>query len=206
MAPIIRCDESHVGPLAKLLARAFLHDPLYKYIFPNPATRESLTAWEMGSTALYGIRFGEVYATSDLSGCAAWLPPGETDFTEERMAEIGMLDSGAHLGAESAERLMRFVAESEAFHRRVVADLHWYLVLLAVDPPRQREGIGSALLADVLARADKDKVPVYLEATNPINIPFYEKFGFKVRSEASLSDGGSHLWYMVRQPAVGPLR
>ncbi len=200
MENILRCNVSHVGMLAKLSARAFFNDPLYEYIFPDAATREILAAWELGNIAEYGIRFGEVYATSTLSGCAIWLPPGETDFTEVRMGEVGMLNSPAYFGAESEERLTAFMTESEECHRRVAPHPHWYLVLLGVDPARQGEGIGSALLAAGLAKADASRFPVYLETASPHNVPFYQRRGFEVRLEASLSEGGTHLWYMVRDP------
>ena len=70
-----------------------------------------------------------------------------------------MLNSAAQIGADAEQRMLRFVAESEEFHRSVAPQLHWYLVLLGVDPPRQGGGIGSALLAPVLARADEGKLP-----------------------------------------------
>ena len=197
---MIRCGRPHVDALAKLSGRAFFTDPLYEYVFPDAATREALAAWELGGIVHYGVRFGEAYAAPDLSGCAVWLPPGQTDFTLERMAEIGMQDSAAHIGVGPEERLMRFITESEECHGRVAADLHWYLVLLVVDPARQEEGIGSALLAAGLERADAEGYAVYLEATNPLNVPFYQKRGFEVRLEATLSDSGAHIWYMVRDP------
>jgi ribosomal protein S18 acetylase RimI-like enzyme len=200
MESIIRCNISHVDALTGLLARAFFEDPLYEYIFPDPADRLRLAAWDLGKLTHYGVRFGEVYAPSTLSGCAVWLPPGETDFTQERMAEIGMLDSAAQIGVEAEQRMMRFVAESEEFHKKVAPQPHWYLLLLGVDPPRQKQGIGSALLAANLARADAGRFRVYLETANPANIPFYQKQGFEVRAEAPLSDGGASIWYMVRDP------
>ena len=189
-----------MNALARLTARAFFNDPLHEYLFPDEARRDRLAVWDMSHLIQYGIRFGEVYATSSLSGCAVWLPPGETDFTEERMAEVGMLDSAAHIGADAEQRMSRFVTESEEFHRSVAPHRHWYLVLLGVDPPRQGEGIGSALLAPILARADEGKLPVYLETAHPGNISFYQKRGFAVRAKAPLSDGGATLWYMVRDP------
>jgi GNAT superfamily N-acetyltransferase len=182
------------------MARAFFSDPLYVYLFPDEAERDRLLTWDLNHLIQYGIRFGEVYTTSTLSGCAVWLPPGETDFTEQRMREVGMLDSAAQIGADAEQRMLRFVSESEEFHRSIAFQPHWYLVLLGVDPPRQGGGIGSALLIPDLARADEGKLPVYLETANPGNLPFYEKRGFAVRAEAPLSDGGSTLWYMVRDP------
>jgi ribosomal protein S18 acetylase RimI-like enzyme len=197
---LMRCNGDHAGILAQRSARAFLSDPLYKHIFPDAATREDLAAWEFGGIIRYGIRFGEVYAAVDLSGCAVWLPPGETDFAEERMAEIGLVDFPAPMEVASQGRLTRFIRESEEYHRSVAPDLHWYLVLLAVDPTRQGQGIGNALLRGGLDKADAGGHLVYLEATSHDNVPFYRRRGFEVRTEAFLTDGGPCIWYMVRDP------
>lgn len=200
MGNIIRCKRTHLDALAGLFGRAFFNDPLYKYVFPDATQRVRLTAWDLGKIVEYGLHFGEVYATSMLSGCVVWLPPGETDFTEERMAEVGMLDSAAHIGAEPQARMMRFVMESEEFHRRVAPSHHWYMVLLGVDPSRQGQGIGSELIAPVLEKADRGMFPVYLETASPDNLAFYHRFGFEVCAEAALTDGGAYIWYMVRKP------
>jgi ribosomal protein S18 acetylase RimI-like enzyme len=56
---------------------------------------------------------------------------------------------------------------------------HWYLPLIGVDPGVQSRGLGSALLRHVLARCDRERVPAYLESTNPRNSSLYERFGFQ---------------------------
>jgi ribosomal protein S18 acetylase RimI-like enzyme len=63
-------------------------------------------------------------------------------------------------------------------------DPHWYLPWLAVEPARRGRGLGSALLAECLARVDADGLPAYLETPNPRTIPLYERHGFEVTGEA----------------------
>jgi len=175
---------------------------LYRYLFPDEMDRERLTRWDMEKTIAYGARFGEVRATANLCGFSAYLPPGETDFTEERMAEVGMLDEGTVIGSEAETRLMRFVRESEHFHKLATPGPHWYLLLLCVDPALQGTGTGSRLLADLFSRADEVGLPIYLETLSAKNVPYYQKRGFDVRSEGYLSDGGVYVWYMVRDPVT----
>jgi MFS family permease len=50
---------------------------------------------------------------------------------------------------------------------------HWYLWLLGVDPDRQGQGVGSALLAPILARADAEGLPCALETLTERNVWFY---------------------------------
>jgi hypothetical protein len=50
----------------------------------------------------------------------------------------------------------------------------------------------------VLERADARGLPAHLETTNPVNVPFYERFGFVVCEEVA----GAHppAWVMSRHP------
>ena len=51
-----------------------------------------------------------------------------------------------------------------------------------------------------LLRCDADYAPAYLESSNPENIGYYERFGFRVTGEIQLPDGGPSLWPMWRDP------
>lgn len=204
MPPLTRLDESHVPQISVLYGRAFYHDPLYRNILPDDSTRETLAGWELGLVARYCLRFGEVYATPGLTGCACWLPPGQTDFTEERMAQVGMDAPAARLGPQAAARYDIFVKESEHYHHQVAPGAHWYLVVLGVEPAEQGRGLGRALLQPILARADAGGHPIYLETAHKSNLDFYAKFGFTVKAQAPLSGGGAYLWYLVRAPIVYP--
>jgi GNAT superfamily N-acetyltransferase len=69
-----------------------------------------------------------------------------------------------------------------------------------IAPMQQGQGIGSALLQPVLARADAHRLPCYLETGVARNVPFYERHGFQVVAEGILPRGGPPLWAMVRVP------
>jgi GNAT superfamily N-acetyltransferase len=56
---------------------------------------------------------------------------------------------------------------------------HWYLPLIGTDPVQQGKGYGSALLRHALAICDQEKMPAYLEATSPRNVPLYQRHGFE---------------------------
>jgi ribosomal protein S18 acetylase RimI-like enzyme len=59
----------------------------------------------------------------------------------------------------------------------------------------QGKGYGSALLSSGLMTCDEQHVAAYLEATNPANIPLYERFGF--RTIGTIQAGSS--------PAITPM-
>jgi ribosomal protein S18 acetylase RimI-like enzyme len=78
--------------------------------------------------------------------------------------------------------------------------MHWYLWGLGVEPSRQGQGIGGMLIQPVLARADASGLPCYLETMNEKNVPFYEKHGFKIVSDAEVPRHGLRVWAMLREP------
>jgi len=57
---------------------------------------------------------------------------------------------------------------------------HWYLPLIGVDPSCQGEGHGGALMRHALDRCDRDRLPAYLESSNPRNVSLYLRHGFEI--------------------------
>jgi len=75
----------------------------------------------------------------------------------------------------------RISALDKKVKNRYLKDIDFiYLWLLGVAPDHQGEGLSSKLLNPKLAEADRLKLPVYLETTNPQNNPIYEHKGFEV--------------------------
>jgi len=97
----------------------------------------------------------------------------------------------------------RFLAYGRAVDElrfRAVPGPHWYLAGIGVDPARQREGIGGALLAPGVDAADRVGIPTALLTNAERNLSFYGAHGFEVVLEGSTPDGGPHAWMMVRRP------
>jgi ribosomal-protein-alanine N-acetyltransferase len=56
----------------------------------------------------------------------------------------------------------------------------WHLMNIAVDPPRRRRGIGTALLTALIERAGADEsYTLEVRPSNPGAITLYERFGFR---------------------------
>jgi ribosomal protein S18 acetylase RimI-like enzyme len=71
--------------------------------------------------------------------------------------------------------------------------------MIGVDPRRQGEGLGSALLEYSLRIVDRDGVLAYLEATSTRSKALYERFGFSAVGVIQAADSPP-MWPMVRQP------
>jgi N-acetylglutamate synthase-like GNAT family acetyltransferase len=59
--------------------------------------------------------------------------------------------------------------------------------------------VGGKLLAPVLARADADGLPAYLETQKEENLAFYGRHGFEVVQEVRLPSAPP-IWAMQRTP------
>jgi hypothetical protein len=61
-------------------------------------------------------------------------------------------------------------------------------------------GTSAKLIQPVLAIADIDRLPCYLETMNEMNVPFYEKHGFRVVSDGVVPGHRLSVWAMLREP------
>ncbi len=191
--------ESELDEAGEALGRAFFDDPLMTYILPDEETRSKKLTWFMRTGVKYGQLYGEVHTTPEsVDGAACWLPPGEADMSMFRMARAGMLMVPFKLGLGAFRRFLKINDYMDKLHHRDMPEDHWYLMILGVDTGNQGQGVGSSLVAPMLARADAEGLPCYLETMKEINVAFYEKHGFQVVVEDDLPDGGPHFWTMKR--------
>ncbi|TDD38748.1 GNAT family N-acetyltransferase [Saccharopolyspora elongata] len=174
------------------LVLAFDDDPLTSWLFPDAEDRRVALPHVFGPAVAASIEAGELAVAGAGSAVAVWLPPADHD------AEIG---GDRELPAAFLPHLERL----EIFNRLVLARhprgrAHLYLPFLGVRPQRRGEGLGSALLADRLARADAEGAPAYLEASSPRNRPLYERHGFRELGEPVVLPGGPTVRPMWRDP------
>jgi len=182
--------------ISSALADAFQTDPLLSWLVPDEETR---TATNRAAFVLFLDEIGvhdDVWTTSDgTTGAALWVPPGRPPVDEER-AEQFITAMLAIPGAEP-DRTGATFALLEEHHP---TPPHEYLWFMGVIPAEQGHGIGSALIAPVLERADRTGTPCYLEATSPRNRALWERHGFRAAAPVSVA-GGPPLWPMWRTPA-----
>lgn len=202
MAEIVDLVPDQIAAAGAVLARAFFDDGLARLMYPDDEERKRLTPWHFTALVRYGALFGRVLTTPGQPlGAAIWLPPGEPDMTEERMAAAGMDASVAMLGAEAFGRFAAAMEQIAPHREQAVPDPHWYLALIGVDPDHAGKGIGSALLQPVFADADRDGLACYLETAEAANVAFYEARGFAVTRYGTVSGTSVDYWTMLREPA-----
>jgi len=184
-----------VEPLAAAMARAFYDDPLQVWAIPDEHIRRPLL------TKVFAVLFehmdlpyGLSYCDASQSTAAIWLPPVLQKPSAEAMAALASLNDV--LGTAGK----RFARSQQAMDAARPTEPHYYLQGLGTDPSAQGKGLASAALAPVLARADDEQVPSYLESTKERNLPLYERHGFAVTGTIDVPDDGPRLWSMWREP------
>ena len=196
---LLRLTKARIKPAAEVLGRAFQDYPMSAYFMPDEAKRSKKQPAIYRMLVRSGIKYGEVYAASSkLEGVAVWF---SSDSRRESFWDY--LLGGQYLtllmaGREVAKRQKVFAEYAASVRARCVSSRHWYLQLLGVDPAYQGKGYSSALLKPMLARADREGVPCFLETQAEKNVTLYEHFGFRVVEEWLIPGSNVKSWAMVR--------
>lgn len=185
---VAKADEARA---IATVALAFTNDPMMRWSFPDPAKYMAVVPDFLRAFGGGAIAQGTADVAGDFAAVALWLAPGvEPD--GEAMGRI----VEAHMPPEKMEDGGGLIEQMNRFHPH---EPHWYLPLIGTDPAFQGKGFGAALMAHAIARCDARGEPAYLESSNPANVPFYQRFGFKVMGE--IQQGSSpRLIPMLRQP------
>ena len=193
---------AEIPAAADVLARAFYADPVWSWAFPDPERRLGQHRAVWGLVAEAALSYESAWLSGDCAAVALWIPPGKPELRpedEERLESLleELLGDGAARVLETFERF-------EAAHP--TAEPHYYLSLLGTDPDQRGRGLGMGLLAATLERIEAEGAPAFLESSNPVNTPRYERLGFAVCGEFGLPDGGPSVTQMWRDPGARPAR
>jgi hypothetical protein len=199
---VIRLLPDQFETASVTLSRAFENYPLMIYAFPNVEGRLRAVKAVYDPILWDCLRWGEVYATSDLSGVACWLPPGQTYPSLMRLIRCGMLMVPFHFGWTGFRRLLAYDSVAQKLHHEQPPAQHWYLWAIGVRPEDQGKGIAGQITAPILARADRERLPCYLETHVEANVRVYSRLGFETAAKTDLPKHPLPVWGMVRSPRV----
>ncbi len=196
MTPVVRpARPGERAGLIAVLVRAFDDDPVVRTIFTTPGRRRRGLAAFFGAQLDDLLPFGWVQTTEDRDGVALWAPPGKRLFGGGARALPRLLPVLPHV----VGRTLSTVSHLSHLEGLQPEEPVWYLATLGTEPERQGRGVGSALLAPALHRADTQGLPCYLESSKERNLSFYGRHGFEVVQEVA-GHGFPPIWAMRRQP------
>ena len=180
-----------------ILVSAFSDDPTWSWAFPDPSLRAAQHGRLWGLFVEGAMRYPWVWLTPGNTATSVWIPPNGTDLSEEQEAALEPTIVEM-LGADASPVMDAFELFDQAHPRDVP---HFYLSLLGTSAEHRGRGYGLGLLAENLRRIDEAAMPAYLEASNPANVPLYERHGFEVRGSFKLRGDGPKVVTMWRDAA-----
>ena len=195
-----RAGGDELGPVAAVLARAFQDDPMWSWALGGGGgdeRRARLDRFFGGIARVMHPRNELTFTAGDFAGAAVWTAPDRWHFSLADQARLAPTVVTT-FGAGGTVRLLRLLGGVERVHLR---EPHYYLFAIGTDPAQQGRGVGSALLAPMLARCDQERMPAYLESSKPENVPFYRRHGFvEVGAPLQFGGGGVVVTPMRRAP------
>ncbi|HEY6797627.1 MAG TPA: hypothetical protein VI248_23380 [Kineosporiaceae bacterium] len=193
--------EERDGALCTLV-EAFRADPQLRWYFPDDAR------YDVGAPRFFGVLLdtriegGEVWVTPDLFAVSLWIPPGGNllgpDVVEARYAEA--------LAGLPEPAPGRIAAIDDLVDALLPREPHWYLGVLGTRPLQRHGGLASAVLAPLLAAADRGGFPVALETSTSGNVDFYTRRGFATLASRAVPDEGSPVVHVMQREPMAVLR
>ncbi|MBF0697220.1 GNAT family N-acetyltransferase [Actinomyces bowdenii] len=190
-----RADCSQLPQLRSVLVRSLAADPLMRWFFPEGGEPEeqrlNRIAMYLGPQIEWLVGSGTAYAAvveDEVIGAAVWMAPGTalpvTLPALRRLAEVLM-------PAGKAEAVHEGMRAARAGAPEVKGT---YLSLTGVEPAWQGRGVGVRLLEPMLGPGAGVR---WLESTNPRNVRFYERAGFRVVHQSPVGGSGVTMCRMV---------
>ncbi|KAI5865081.1 hypothetical protein GGS23DRAFT_557591 [Durotheca rogersii] len=148
-----------------------------------------------------GLRPG--FVTYDAAGAEVAAPHGEGPAKRQPETKTLRPPAGANVAL-----FEEFFAGLAAMGQKWNSSDKLILSVICTDPAYHGRGIAAAMIRSVLAVADAEGVPAYLEAL-PLAAPLYRRLGFADvdRLECDLAKAGRQgkavLTVMVREPGAG---
>jgi ribosomal protein S18 acetylase RimI-like enzyme len=184
-------QRSDIPQVAEVLGRAYATNPIMLATYRGKqmvATRIQITFG-----AMFRYQRGECFV-SELDGqivggmrITKW--PDCQGMSVKAMSSV--LRAAGGLGP-----IMREIKHIVAWKKHDPKQPHWHLGPIGVAPEIQGKGIGSQMMDVYCGIVDENRLEAYHETDRPENVPFYERFGFKVVGEEMVI--GAKIWYMLR--------
>ncbi len=126
---------------------------------------------------------GEVYLSEDKKSCALLLYP---DRKSTNLKSI-VWNTKLAFNCIGITRIAKVLKRESLIKKHHPKTPMCYLWFLGVYPDHQKQGIGSKLLKAVIQKSIEERRDIYLETSTLTNIPWYQKFNFKIIKELDLS-------------------
>ena len=201
----IRTAESQdVCAVARVLAAAFIDDPVMSFVWPERRQRLSaLPKYFAAMLRTHHLPGGGVDVAVDgrhIVAAAVWDPPGKW-----QQPLRGTVRALPQLATALKTRVPAALAVRRSLDHHHPRTQHWYLCQFGTLPQAQGRGTGTRLLKHRLNACDAEGVPAYLVSNRAATIPLYRTVGFAAEDPIDIRDD-LQVWPMLREPRAAPGR
>ncbi len=180
----------------KLLADAFVNDPMCEFLFQDEAKRYDTVKKMFSFMFDLGVGYGKLITRED-AGLVVYADSYLTYKSAIHQIKKGVLRIPFTIGWRNFLNVLTYERFAQMLRDKYARKDDVYLFIIAVDPAQHRKGIGSSLISELKALTPGRRI--YLETSNPRNIPFYEKNGFKQEEGCQLPGSDVYIWPMIYQ-------
>ena len=200
---------------AELIALAFAEEPGVVALFPDVRTRAQLKEVNARGAVRRMLPHGTVHGAfvgETLAAVALWHPPGVpvTSIVGTVRGVADLLPYARRVARAVPHAARTILGESreavtlQRRRSRAIAAASdgatWHLAILATSLQHRGRGLARRLLERQLARCDEDGLAAWLETTDPVNPPIYERFGFTTVAHVQDAAWLPGYWVMRREP------
>lgn len=189
---MIVADYNDKSRVVDILAGSFDTNQSVNYIIQQDEKRAERVRALMDYSFEMCYAFGKVFLSDDKSACALVLFP---DRKKTNFKSI-LLDVKLIVSAVGLTHIKKALARESKIKALQPDELMYYLWFIGVNPMNQKGGVGTLLLNEVIDDSVRIGRPMYLETSTLANLPWYNKFGFKVYNELDL---GYKLFFLKRE-------
>ncbi|KAF5027792.1 hypothetical protein F66182_91 [Fusarium sp. NRRL 66182] len=207
-------DES--AEAGRSLAHAFATDAMSQYVLDGEdmADYSDEQKWKLHVDYMTYMVAAHCYKGvvtaigSDYDAVALWLAPGQQMDDWWTVLRSGMWRLYYQLSAEGRRRYYdEMLPVLNQTKEEVMGERDrdcYYLVYIGTKPNAQGKGYAGKLIRNMVAKADAEQRPMYLESSTERNNGYYAKFGFEVKHEVVFegSPGPITMYIMVREPQM----
>lgn len=189
---MIRAEYRDKELIVDILTSSFEDNKSVNYIIKQDGKRIARIRNLMDYSFEVCFMFGDVFLSDDRKGCALIVLPDKKKATLKAI----VLDIKLILTCTGLPHAKKAMDREAKIKKLQPKEVMYYLWFIGVDPKEQNKGTGSTLLRDVVKQGELKNRPVTLETSILKNIPWYEKFGFKIYNELDL---GYKLFFMKKE-------
>jgi len=197
---LIRIKRNAAESAVKVLSTAFKDYQLFHYYFTDHSKRQKISNYFLSFAVYAGIKYGEVYATSEnFEGIAVWIPSKNLPLTYWKLFRSIPLSKIIGFAIHGGLKLRHFIEYVDLIHQNQAPFKHWFLQVIGVAPIFQGKGYGSKLIKPMLSRIDSENLPCYLNTISQKNISIYERFSFATIDQTVIPETSIVNWAMLRK-------